>query len=122
MNKLDPNTPRIVLSHNPDTAKILEQWRVDLQLSGHTHGGHIVLPGIGPVVYHYKKLLKKAPKKLRRWVPFLLGDCSKVVRYWEWAQGFHQVANNQLYVNRGLGTYRPGRLFCPPEVTVITLI
>ncbi|MBD2251067.1 metallophosphoesterase [Nostoc parmelioides] len=121
MNKLDPTTPRIVLSHNPDTAKILEQWRVDLQLSGHTHGGHIVLPGIGPVVYHYKKLLKKVPKKLRRWVPFLLGDCSKVVRYWEWAQGFHQVTNNQLYVNRGLGTYRPGRLFCPPEVTVITL-
>ncbi|WP_414752344.1 metallophosphoesterase [Anabaena sp. CCY 9910] len=121
MNKLDPTTPRIVLSHNPDTAKILEQWRVDLQLSGHTHGGHIVLPGIGPVVYHYKKLLKKAPRKLRRWVPFLLGDCSKVVRYWEWAQGFHQVTNNQLYVNRGLGTYRPGRLFCPPEVTVITL-
>ena len=121
MNKLDPARPRIVLSHNPDTAKILEQWRVDLQLSGHTHGGHIVLPGLGPVVYHYKKLLKKFPKKLRRWVPLLLGDCSKVVRYWEWAQGFHQVADNQLYVNRGLGTYRPGRLFCPPEVTVITL-
>ncbi|BAT54290.1 Metallophosphoesterase [Nostoc sp. NIES-3756] len=121
MNKLNPATPRIVLSHNPDTAKILEQWRVDLQLSGHTHGGHIVFPGLGPVVYHYKKLLKQVPKKLRRWVPFLLGDCSKVVRYWEWAQGFHQVANNQLYVNRGLGTYRPGRLFCPPEVTVITL-
>lgn len=122
MNQLNSATPRIVLSHNPDTAKILEQWRVDLQLSGHTHGGHIVLPGLGPMVFHYKKLLKKLPKKLRRWVPLLLGDFSKVVRYWEWAQGFHQVGNNQLYVNRGLGTYRPGRLFCPPEVTVITLI
>jgi uncharacterized protein len=121
MKQLDPLTPRIVLSHNPDTAKILESWRVDLQLSGHTHGGHIVIPGAGPVVFYYKKLLKRLPKKLRRWVPFLFGDCSKVVRYWEWAQGFHQVANNQLYVNRGLGTYRPGRLFCPPEVTVITL-
>jgi len=122
MNQLDPGTPRIVLSHNPDTAKILQQWRVDLQLSGHTHGGHIVIPGIGPLVVYYKKLLKKIPKKLRCWVTFLLGDCSKVVRYWEWAQGFHQVQKNQLYVNRGLGTYRPGRLFCPPEVTVITLI
>ncbi|MDZ8137169.1 MAG: metallophosphoesterase [Nostoc sp. DedQUE04] len=122
MNKLDSLTPRIVLSHNPDTAKILQQWRVDLQLSGHTHGGHIVIPGIGPLVLYYKKLLKQIPKKLRRWVTFLLGDCSKVVRYWEWAQGFHKVEENQLYVNRGLGTYKPGRLFCPPEVTVITLI
>jgi uncharacterized protein len=74
------------------------------------------------VVFYYKKLLKKLPKKLRRWVPFLFGDCSKVVRYWEWAQGLHQISNNQLYVNRGLGTYRPGRFFCPPEVTVITLV
>ncbi|MEH2078689.1 MAG: metallophosphoesterase [Nostoc sp.] len=122
INQLDSLTPRIVLSHNPDTAKILQQWRVDLQLSGHTHGGHIVIPGIGPVVLYYKKLLKQIPKKLRRWVIFFLGDCSKVVRYWQWAQGFHKIEENQLYVNRGLGTYKPGRLFCPPEVTVITLI
>jgi predicted MPP superfamily phosphohydrolase len=121
MNQLDPATPRIVLSHNPDTAKILQKWRVDLQLSGHTHGGHIVIPGLGPVVYHYKKLLKQLPKKLRSWMSLFLGDCSKVVRHWEWAQGFHKISQNQLYVNRGLGTYRPGRLFCPPEVTVITL-
>lgn len=121
MTQLNPSTPRIVLSHNPDTAKILTKWRVDLQLSGHTHGGHIVIPGIGPVVYHYKKVFKQVPKKIRRWIPLLVEDCSKVVRYWEWAQGYHQVSTNQLYVNRGLGTYRPGRLFCPPEVTVITL-
>jgi predicted MPP superfamily phosphohydrolase len=43
------------------------------------------------------------------------------MRHWEWAQGFHRVVKNQLYVNRCLGTYPPGRLFCPPEVTVITL-
>ena len=122
MNLLNSDIPRIVLSHNPDTAKILQKWRVDLQLSGHTHGGHIVIPGFGPAIFHYQKLLKQLPKKLHRWEPLLLGDCSKVVKYWEWAKGFHQVSNNQLYVSRGLGTYRPGRLFCPPEVTVITLI
>ncbi|WP_414528929.1 metallophosphoesterase [Nodularia chucula] len=122
MKQLNSHTPRIVLSHNPDTAKILEKWRVDLQLSGHTHGGHIVIPGLGPAIFYYQKLLKKLPNKLKSWEPLLLGDCGKVVRYWEWAKGFHQVSQNQLYVNRGLGTYRPGRLFCPPEVTVITLI
>jgi uncharacterized protein len=122
MNQLDPATPRIVLSHNPDTAEILKQWRVDLQLSGHTHGGQIVLPGVGPLVLHYSKLTRKLPRKLRRLVPILRADCSKVVRHWEWAEGFHQVGTNQLYVNRGLGTYAPGRLFCPPEVTVITLV
>ncbi|MGD1875094.1 MAG: metallophosphoesterase [Mastigocoleus sp.] len=121
MNQLNDAIPRLVLSHNPDTAKFLQKWRVDLQLSGHTHGGQFALPGVGPLITPYKKLLRKLPKKLRCRLPFLRPECAKVVRYWEWAQGFHQVGNNQLYVNRGLGTYPPGRLFCPPELTVITL-
>ena len=121
MNQLDDATPRIVLSHNPDTAQILQQWRVDLQLSGHTHGGQIILPNIGPLVVYYKKFIRKVPKVVRRSIPFLRSDYVKVLRHWEWAQGFHKVGKNQLYVNRGLGTYLPGRLFCPPEVTVITL-
>lgn len=121
MNQLDATKPCIVLSHNPDTAEILQKWRVDLQLSGHTHGGQIILPRIGPVVVYYKKLIGKVSRKVRRWIPFLRGDCAKVVKHWEWAQGFHRVGTNQLYVNRGLGTYLPGRLFCPPEVTIITL-
>jgi len=122
MNKLDNEVPRIVLSHNPDTAKVLKRWRVDLQLSGHTHGGQIMIPGIGPAVASYKALRRRIPKPARRWVPFMQKEFAKVVRHWEWAQGFHQVGKNQLYVNRGLGTYFPGRLFCPPEVTVITLV
>ncbi|MBD2776665.1 metallophosphoesterase [Iningainema tapete] len=121
MNQLDPATPRIVLSHNPDTADLLQKWRVDLQLSGHTHGGQIIIPGIGPMVVYYKQLLRKLPKQWRIWMPFLRGNFTKVVKHWEWAQGFHQVGQNQLYINRGLGTYPPGRLFCPPEITVITL-
>jgi hypothetical protein len=119
---LDTETPRIVLSHNPDTAQLLKHWRVDLQLSGHTHGGQFTIPGLGPVVTLYKKIRRSIPKSARRRVPFMQKDFAKVVRRWEWAQGFHQVGKNQLYVNRGLGTYFPGRLFCPPEVTVITLV
>ncbi|MBN4001443.1 metallophosphoesterase [Nostoc sp. LPT] len=120
MNQLNPDTPCIVLSHNPDTAEILQRWRVDLQLSGHTHGGQIVIPGIGPAALFYEKLVKKIPRKVRRRVPFLEVNVS-VVNHWEWAQGLHRLGKNQLYVNRGLGTYLPGRFFCRPEVTIITL-
>ncbi|GAX35653.1 metallophosphoesterase [Nodularia sp. NIES-3585] len=120
MNQLDSDTPRIVLSHNPDTAELLQGWRVDLQLSGHTHGGQIVIPGLGPILLYYKKILQNIPMKLRYCFPFLQRNYL-IIRHWEWAQGLHQVGNNQLYVNRGLGTYLPGRLFCPPEVTEIIL-
>ncbi|MGB6295860.1 MAG: metallophosphoesterase [Rivularia sp. (in: cyanobacteria)] len=121
MNRLNPAKPRIVLSHNPDTAKILRQWRVDLQLSGHTHGGHIVIPGIGPAIAIYSNIVRSMPRKLRRKMPLVKTEFFKVVRNWQWAKGFHQIGTNKLYVNRGLGTYLPGRLFCNPEVTVITL-
>ncbi|MBD2598239.1 metallophosphoesterase [Nostoc spongiaeforme FACHB-130] len=120
MEQLNPNIPRIVLSHNPDTAEILQAWRVDLQLSGHSHGGQIVIPGLGAVVAYRKNILQLIPHKIRRCFPLLRRD-NFVLRHWEWAQGLHRVGRNLLYVNRGLGTYSPGRLFCPPEVTVITL-
>ncbi|MEB3210221.1 MAG: metallophosphoesterase [Leptolyngbyaceae bacterium] len=122
MNQIDAGIPRIVLSHNPDSAVHLQPWRVDLQISGHTHGGQIVLPGLGPFPSIYQKLRRYVPRKLRRWIPYMREDCYKVVKHWEWAQGFHRVGNNKLYVNRGLGTYFPGRCFCPPELTVFTLV
>jgi uncharacterized protein len=121
MGQIDATIPRIVLSHNPDSAAKLQAWRVDLQLSGHTHGGQIVIPGLGPIPTWYQTVRRRIPKQMRRWLPYMSEDCYKVVRHWEWAQGFHQVGSNRLYVNRGLGTYLPGRLFCPPEITVLTL-
>jgi hypothetical protein len=121
MTQLDGTIPRIVLSHNPDTAAYLKPWRVDLQLSGHTHGGQIVIPGLGPFPTWYQSVRRRIPRPLRRWLPYMREDCHKVLKHWEWAQGLHQVGKNYLYVNRGLGTYAPGRLFCPPEITVITL-
>lgn len=121
MNQLDPQTPRIVLSHNPDSAEVLQQWRVDLQLSGHTHGGQVTIPGIGAAPALLKKIQPLIPQVVQSKIPFIKAS-TKVVKHWEWARGLHQIGNNQLYTNRGLGTYAPGRLFCPPEVTVITLI
>jgi uncharacterized protein len=121
MAQIPAQTPRIVLSHNPDSAKPLKQWRVDLQLSGHTHGGEIVLPGYGPLVMGLKRIRKNSSPLIQRWMRPLTKNCDKVVQHWEWAQGLHHIGDNLLYVNRGLGTHLPGRLFCPPEVTVITL-
>lgn len=121
MGAIDPTVPRIVLAHNPDTAARLQPWRVDLQLSGHTHGGQVVFPGVGNVSQLLSKTYRKLPRRTRRFVPWIK-ECDRVSKHWEWAQGLHTVGNNRLYVNRGLGTYLPGRLFCPPEVTAITLV
>ncbi|MEM8777369.1 MAG: metallophosphoesterase [Cyanobacteria bacterium P01_G01_bin.49] len=120
MTQLAPNIPRLVLSHNPDTAAILQQWRVDLQLSGHTHGGQVTIPGLGTAAFFIQQMSQYTPRILHPCIPFVK-DCSKVVKNWQWAEGWHQLHYNQLYVNRGLGTYFPGRFFCPPELTVITL-
>jgi uncharacterized protein len=121
MEAIAPDIPRIVLSHNPDTADVLRQWRVDLQLSGHTHGGQVHIPGYGPLPKLLKALHRRIHWRYHRFIPYV-NKSRHVVRNWDWASGLHPVGNNWLYVNRGLGTYFPGRLFCPPEVTVIRLI
>jgi predicted MPP superfamily phosphohydrolase len=69
---------------------------IDLMLSGHSHGGQIRLPFVGPMVL---------PPMGRR--------------YYE---GLYRFKGMQLYVNRGIGTVGvPFRLNCPPEITVLTL-
>jgi predicted MPP superfamily phosphohydrolase len=122
LNSLDPALPRIVLSHNPDSAEVLQPWRVDLQLSGHTHGGQIVLPGLGNAPQLWDRFRGLIPAEWRQGIPYLSDECMQVVKHWEWGMGLHQVGENWLYVNRGLGTYWPGRFLCPPEVTVLRLV
>lgn len=86
----------ILLAHEPDFADQVPAGTVDLQLSGHSHGGQIVLPLIGPP--YLPPLARKYPWGLRRLGPLT------------------------LYTNRGLGTITlPIRFNCPPELTLFTL-
>jgi predicted MPP superfamily phosphohydrolase len=92
-----PNIPTVLLCHNPDFIYTAARHKVDLMLSGHTHGGQVRLPFLGAPI-----------------VPSEYGD--------RFAQGYHRVEGTQLYVNRGIGVITPPiRFGVPPEVTVITM-
>ncbi len=93
-----PDVPTILLAHEPDFADLTAlDGRVDLQLSGHSHGGQVRLPGLGAPVLPY------------------LGQ--------KYDQGLRCVNQVWVYTNRGLGVIPPPvRLNCPPEITEITLI
>jgi predicted MPP superfamily phosphohydrolase len=94
---LDDGNPAILLAHEPDFADTsATTGKFDLQLSGHTHGGQIVLPFWGPPVLPY------------------LG--------WKYPSGLYKVGEMYQYTNRGIGMGRiPVRFNCPPEITIITL-
>ena len=87
----------ILISHNPDYVEWIRDKRVDLVLSGHTHGGQVVLPFVG------------AP----------------ITSSWfgqKYLQGLRQGPSARVFVTRGVGTTGlPIRLACPPEVCLLTL-
>lgn len=88
---------KIVVVHEPDFADEIARYPADLQLSGHSHGGQVWIPGIGAPIL--PQLAIKYPR------------------------GLYQVANLQLYTNRGIGVITPPvRLNCRPEITLITLV
>ena len=120
--QLGEQLPRLVLSHNPDSVVALKPYRADLVLSGHTHGGQVILPRLGPAPALLQTWGAIVPKWARPFLPFLKQDCDRLFRNWQWSAGLHQVGSTQLYVNRGLGSYFPGRWRCPPEMTVLRLV
>lgn len=86
----------LLLAHEPDFADYAARYRVDLQLSGHSHGGQIVAPWIGPP--HLPRLGRK------------------------YVRGKYNVGNMELYTNRGIGVVGlPMRYQASPEVTVVQL-
>ncbi len=96
---LPKEMPRILSMHEPDyfdVYPVRDGPRPILQVSGHTHGGQICAPFIGPL------LLPSWGKK--------------------YAAGPFGEAGARLYVTRGIGTIGPpARFFCRPEVSLITL-
>lgn len=96
IEKIPANETTVLLAHEPDFADESSLRPIDLQLSGHSHGGQVWIPGIG------------AP-----WLPPLSR---------KYPRGFYRIGNLALYTNIGIGTIRaPIRINCPPEITLITL-
>jgi predicted MPP superfamily phosphohydrolase len=92
MRGASPNT--ILLAHTPMRLFEAASLSVPLMISGHTHGGQIVLPGLGAV----------AARKF----PVVAGPARR--------------DNTAIFVSRGIGTvYVPIRLNCPPEVAILTV-
>lgn len=92
--------PVVLLCHEPDFVDYVLPHAagpsVNLMLSGHTHGGQVRLPVLGPLA---------------------LPDWGK-----KYVEGIFRFGNLQLYVNRGIGTVGlPFRLNCTPEITLMTL-
>ncbi len=105
LRRLVATTPetnvRIVLGHHPDYVRqLVGQPRVDLCLAGHTHGGQVVLPFVGPPV-----TLMTLPRRF--------------------AAGLNDFSGVPLHVSRGIGVERGVapqiRFLCPPEVCLIEL-
>ncbi|MCM3133320.1 metallophosphoesterase [Paenibacillus polysaccharolyticus] len=93
----------IVLVHDPLDVLRLDLDAADLILSGHTHGGQIVFPVIGPV------LLSKAYRVVKSgWFSLKRSD--------------EDTRSGKMLVSRGYGTnHLPFRLCCPAEMHLITL-
>lgn len=89
--------PVVLLCHEPDLAdRYALDGRISLQLSGHTHGGQIRLPGLGALILPY------------------LGRKYDI--------GLYKVGEMLLYTNRGIGVIsEPVRYNCPPEITQFVL-
>ena len=96
LRDVPPAEPVVLLAHEPDFADHSANHSVDLQLSGHSHGGQVRIPWAGAI--YLPPMGRKYPRGLRK------------------------IKDLTLYTNVGLGTlYVPVRFACAPELTFITL-
>jgi uncharacterized protein len=88
----------IMLCHEPDYADYIVEFPIDIQFSGHSHGGQIRIPFVGSLI-----------------TPTLAD---------KYVDGKYTLGNQplQLFVSRGIGTTRlPYRFLCKPEINLYTL-
>jgi len=91
--------PKLALIHKPYFFEEMSDKNIDLILSGHTHGGQVVLAKLGPVNISFA------------------GAVSKFI------SGLYETGSSKMYVSRGIGSVAlPIRYNCPPEITKITLV
>lgn len=96
---IDPGSENdffLTMCHSPDQLFWAQERGFDLMLAGHTHGGQVRLPVVGPII---------APSRYG-------------VRY---ASGVFKIGQMAMHVSRGLSGADPLRWNCPPEITIITL-
>ena len=95
------SVPDVLLYHSPELMPQAVELGIDLYLCGHTHGGQVRLPVIGPLL-----------------------TSSHLGR--EYVMGHYQVGQTHLYVSRGVGLEGLSaprvRLLAPPEITLLTLL
>jgi predicted MPP superfamily phosphohydrolase len=94
---IDPEGFKILLAHRPEFFERAERNGVDLQLSGHTHGGQIGMNIFGLGIY---------PTQF----------------FHSYVKGLYEKGKSKLYVNSGVGmVFAPIRIGVRPEITLITL-
>jgi predicted MPP superfamily phosphohydrolase len=98
LERVPADRPLLMLSHNPDILAWPGIERADVVLSGHTHGGQIVLPWLGAVHTHSDHLPRRE------------------------ASGRLQRGDTQVYVTRGVGEGIPLRFGARPQIGLITLL
>lgn len=101
----------ILLAHNPEYHRLYAGWGADIVLSGHVHGGMVVLPVIGGVISPSYEL-------------FPHYDFGKFVENKKscGCMRASEAEESTMYLSRGLGWHTlPVRLFNPPEMLCITL-
>ena len=100
MTEAPTHIPRIFLYHSPELMPEAIQYGIDLYLCGHTHGGQVRLPFIGPLL--------TSSQLGRRYV-----------------MGLYTEGSTRLYVSRGIGLEGLSaprvRFLAPPEMTLLKL-